>query len=139
MPNATRKICDFPECDKGEPDEDGGPTPYITPEGIATRQEVSADLTSHVFRAHELPLRHQEAAVNKLRAETEKVQAETARVLADRAPAVPAVPAPPQQPAPQHAHHNIDRRDRMPRPQIDEGVSQSDWNFFTECCKIYKR
>ena len=73
MPNATRRVCDFPECDKGVPDEDGNATPYATPVGLQTRDEVSTDLQGHVFRAHELPLRHAEAAVAKVRAETEKI------------------------------------------------------------------
>ena len=130
MPAATRRVCDFPDCTNGEPDEDGNPTLYVTAEGLATRQDVSTDLTNHVFRAHELPLRHSEAVVAKLVAETEKVKAETAQVLTERAVDEPAAPVAPQPVLAQPGHGNMDRRDRMPRPQIDEGVSQSDWNFF---------
>ena len=137
MPHATRHVCDFPNCTNGEPDEDGNPTPYVTSEGLATRQEVSTDLTTHVFRAHELALRHSEAAVAKLVAETEKVKAETARVLADRTVVEQAAPATPQPVVLQHGHGNMDRRDRMPRPQIDEEVSQSDWNFFKSQWSCY--
>ena len=129
MPNATRRVCDFPECSKGEPDPDGTPTPYATPVGLHTKDEVSQDLCDHVFRAHELPLRHAEAAVAKVKADTEKIQAETARVVADSpAPEAqrPAAPSPAVGPAPSQG----DRRDRIPRPQVDEGISQSDWEFF---------
>ena len=75
MPYATRQICDFPDCCKGEPDEDGNPTPYLTLHGLATRADVTEDLRTHVFRCHELPLRHEEAKVAKIKAETEKIQA----------------------------------------------------------------
>ena len=30
-----------------------------------------------------------------------------------------------------HGPRTQDRRDRIPRPQVDEGISQSDWNFFS--------
>ena len=84
MPHATRRGCDFPGCDRGEPDADGNATPYATSEGLHTRDEVSTDLQGHVFRAHELLLRHAEAAVAKVQADTEKIQAETARVVAQQ-------------------------------------------------------
>ena len=136
MAPATRKVCDFPGCDAGEPDGDDCPQPYATPSNLQTRDEVSQDLREHVFRAHELPLRVSEAAVNKLKAETGKIQAETARVVADR----PA-PAPVQVQAPQYSEHTTprmqDRRDKIPHPQVDEGISQSDWNFFTSQWERY--
>ena len=100
-------MCNFPECSKGEPDNDGNLTPYVTPVGLKTKDEVSGDL-----RAHELPLRHAEAAVAKVKADTEKIQAETARVVADRpVPETqrPAAPQPAVGPAPSQG----ERRDRI--------------------------
>ncbi len=49
---ATRKLCDYPAFDKGVPDGDGNPTPYLTEEGIATRADVVTDLMNHVKMAH---------------------------------------------------------------------------------------
>ena len=129
MPNATRQVRDFPECSKGEPDDDGSATPYATPAGLQTKDEISQDLRDHVFRAHKLPLRHAEAAVQKVKADTEKIQAKTVRTVANRS-----APEPVQQrvapPLPHQGHVQRDRRDRIPRPQVDEGIGQSDWNFF---------
>ena len=133
MPNATRWVCDFPDCNKGEPDSDGNPTPYATPAGLHTRDEVSQDLSDHVFWAHELPLRHSEAAVQKVKADTAKIEAETAQLVANRPVPEPVVQqAAPQQASqgPGHGRGQGDRRDRIPRPQVDEGIGQSDWNFF---------
>ena len=64
---------DFPGCAAGEPDGDRCPQPYATPSNLQTRDEVATDLKEHVFRAHELPLQVSEAAVNKLKAETQKI------------------------------------------------------------------
>ena len=57
MPNATRKVCDFPNCTGGPPDENQLPTPYVTAADLRTREEVSADMDSHVNVAHQLIIR----------------------------------------------------------------------------------
>ena len=130
MAPATRKVCDYPGCTSGEADGDGCPQPYATPSNLQTRDEVAQDLKEHTFRAHELPLRAIEAGVKKIEAETMKIQAETARVIADR-PAPQVVQASVSQSV---GHQEVprlqDRRDKIPRPTVDEGISQSDWNFF---------
>ena len=125
MPNATRKICDFPGCTRGPLDANEEPTPYITPAGLQQREEVNADLREHLNMAHELPLKHAESEVKKLAAETAKIEAENQRILLQRDPAE----AQQQQPLPQQPQQ-LDRRDKIPRPVIDEGINQSDWTFF---------
>ena len=130
MAPATRQLCDYPGCDRGKPGENGAPMPYATLQGLATRAEVGEDLRTHVYRCHELPLRLAETEVAKLKSETAKIEAETARVVADR----PVAPATVVQQVLGQSHEQsgsrtADRRDKIPRPQIDKGVSQSDWNF----------
>ena len=79
-------MCGFPGCDQGEPDDDGIPTAYMTPEGIATRAEVNEELKEHVRMAHELIVKHKELEVAKLQAEADKICAEAARVAAAHPP-----------------------------------------------------
>ena len=133
MPPATRQYCDFPGCQGGEPNNDGVPQPFVTEQGLATRKEVSDCLDKHVFRANELPLRYQEAEVTKVKANTARIEAETAAKVADR-PVAPVVSAG----SPRidvgedggRSRDSRDRRDKLPRPQVDEGINLSDWNFF---------
>ena len=85
-------------------------------------------MEKHMFRAHELPLRYEEAEVTKVKAKTELIAAETAAKLADR-PAVPQ--AAPVTTAPQEPRQrDSDRRNKIPRPEVDKGINLSDWNFF---------
>ena len=86
MPYATRKSCPFPCCEQGEPDDNGMPTPYITPEGIASRAEVSEELKEHVRMAHELIVQHKKLEVEKIQAEADKIRAEAQRVAAAHPP-----------------------------------------------------
>ena len=86
MPPAARKTCPFPGCEQGEPDDNGLPTPYITPEGIATRVEVSEELREHVRMAHELIVQHKKLEVEKIQAEADKIRAEAEKTAAERPP-----------------------------------------------------
>ena len=54
MPNASRKICDYPDCSAGPLDANHLPRPYVTPAELRTREEVSEDLRQHVETAHTL-------------------------------------------------------------------------------------
>ena len=112
MPYATRKMCPFPGCDHGEKDGDGNATAYITPEGIATRAEVSEELKEHVHMAHELILKHKEVEVTKINAEAAKIQGEAAR----QAAAHPPVPG--QEPSVVHTEGRVAKEKRavIPRP-----------------------
>ena len=86
MAPAARKTCDFPGCSKGGKDGSGNPLPYQTEEGIPTREGVKEDLNNHVRMAHELPLKHKEAATEGLKAEADKLRAEAAKIAAERPP-----------------------------------------------------
>ena len=140
MPNATRKICNFPGCTAGEPDADENPTPYITPPYLQRRDKVSDDLKQHVFMAHELPLRHADAANNKLMAEATKIREETAKINAEAAARAPPQPqqqqpaSAPQQVPPQQPKQ---KGDRIPRPVVDENINESDWGFFKSQWHMY--
>ena len=94
MPLARQKLCGFPGCNLGEPDADGNPTAYVTPEGIATRAEVAEDLKDHVHMAHELALRFKEVDVEKIRAEAAKISAEATKLAAGHPPVAPTVMVP---------------------------------------------
>ena len=130
MPPATRKHCDFPGCDRGPLDDDGNKSCYVTPEGLPTRAEVMEDIKNHILMAHELPLRHSEAEVNKVKADTAKLEAETAKLLAERPPAPPTAPTAPPTGSPDTPASRGDRRDKIPRPVVDENINESDWSFF---------
>ena len=64
MPPAARKRCDFPGCNRGPPTPEGEPDCYTTPEGLATRELVTADLREHVKMVHILPIKAVEAEEN---------------------------------------------------------------------------
>ena len=57
MPNATRKVCDFPGCKSGPLDADDQPTAYITSEDNTKKSEVEEELNRHTERAYLLPIR----------------------------------------------------------------------------------
>ena len=86
--------------------------------------------------AHKLPLRHTDFNTKHLAAESAKLEAENQRVLLDRQTVNPTPLQIPQQQQ-QHTTLQLDRRERIPRPQIDERVKQSDWNFFKSQWDIY--
>ena len=73
MPDANRKCCDFPGCTRGPLDANQQPTPYVTPTGLRTRDEVNGDLKQHVDTAHMLPMRLAEAESRKLDMEARKI------------------------------------------------------------------
>ena len=84
MPPAARKRCDFPGCDRGQPTADGQPDCYSTPEGLATRELVQADLKEHVEMAHILPIKAVEADERKLLARAALVKAEAEKLRAEQ-------------------------------------------------------
>ena len=93
MPNASRRLCDFPGCTSGLPDANQLPTPYLTNAELRTREEVSEDLRLHIETAHKLLIRQAEAQAKALEMEARKIEmearkyeAETARILANREP-----------------------------------------------------
>ena len=110
MPPASRKTCDYPFCDKGPPDDRiGSPTPYITPDGLTTRQEVNEDLKFHVDTAHMMVIRFNEWEAKRIDAEARKNEAKTSRNLSTREPLPPSV----QDELVQQPHH-------QPRPVTDK-------------------
>ena len=65
--------------------------------------------------------------MKKIAAETAKIEAENQRTLLNRPPEEQQQQQPPQQhPTPQPA---LDRRGKLQRPTIDEGVNQAGWTF----------
>ena len=126
MAPAARKTCDFPGCSKGGTDGSGNPLLYMTDEGIPTREEVKQDLKEHVKMAHELPLKHKEAAAEELRAEAEKIRAEAAKLVAERPDGHQGAGVS----GSGSTRAIVDKRAAIPRPSIDEGVTESDWSFF---------
>ena len=132
MPSATRKFCDFPGCSSGPPDENLTPTPYVTPQELRTREEVSEDLRNHVETAHTLRIRLAEADAKRIEMEAPKLEMEVRKIEADTARAL--AECEPQQPTEQaeHQHHQpvsrgfIDKRDLIPRPKIELHVGESD-------------
>ena len=73
MPNATRKLCDYPNCNHGPPDANQLPTPFITSVDLRTRGEVSDELKQHVEVAHMLIIRQEEAVAKRIEMEAEKM------------------------------------------------------------------
>ena len=134
MAPAARKFCDYPGCSKGGKDGSGNPLPYQTEEGIPTREGVKEDLNNHVRMAHELPLKHKEAAAEELRAEADKLRAEAAKLAAEKSTGVEGTGVRGQG----SARTIVDKRAAIPRPSIDEGVTESDWSFFAAQWTRYK-
>ena len=123
MPAAARKRCDFPGCDRGLQTPEGEPDCYVTPEGLPTRAEVIQDLKEHVEMAHVLPMRMLEAEEKKLLASAALVKAEADKLRAER-------PVD-QQPSPAPATSGSGpKTEKIPRPTIEEGISEGDWGFF---------
>ena len=124
MPPAARKRCDFPGCDRGEETPEGGSDCYITPEGLPTREKVIQDLKEHVEMAHVLPMKFLEAERDKLKAEADKLNAEAAKIRAERPADHPTVQTP-------RTTTSAPKTEKIPRPTVEEGVSEGDWGFFT--------
>ena len=135
MPAAARKRCNFPACDRGMPDEDGNPDCYTTPEGLQTRDQVSADLKEHVDMAHLMPIRMLEAEEKKLQAQANLVKAEADKLRAERPPGESGNTA--ANNAPAGSSHAGAKTEKIPRPTVDEGVSEGDWGFFVSQWKRY--
>ena len=73
MPNASRKICEFPGCSSGPVDANQLPTPFITPAYLRTYEEVTEELRLHVETAHTILLRMADAEAKKLEMEARKL------------------------------------------------------------------
>ena len=136
MPPATRKVCDYPGCDRGPGDAEGNPTPYVTEEGIPTRAEVVSDLMNHVKMAHELPNKAKESQAEATRAEAEKLRAEAEKLRAERPSGGGAELV--EGTTERAGRGIVDKRAAIPRPEVDEGVTESDWSFFTAQWDRYK-
>ena len=121
MPPAARKRCDFPGCDRGTPTPDGAPDCYTTPEGLATHDLVKADLKEHMEMAHILPIKAIEAEEKRFQAQASLVRAEAEKLRAER---------PEQEPDASAATTPGPKTEKIPRPTIDQGVSEGDWGFF---------
>ena len=129
MPPAAPRSCEFPGCTSGAPDDNGQPQPYTTRADNQTRAEVMEDLNCHINMKHELPTQVQTNSTAMIEAETKRVQAETAKLLAQNG-----------------GNRDTERttsntfqqkRDSIPRPSVQENLSDSDWNFFLAQWKRY--
>ena len=88
--------------------------------------------------AHELPLRMAESKVNQLKAEADKLRAEAEKLAAERPPPVTVAPVVHQSGSEQPPRPIIDKRAVIPRPSVDEGITESDWSFFAAQWGRYK-
>ena len=134
MPKAARRTCQYPNCDLGPVDDNGGKTPYMTQEENATKAEVKDDLDSHIEMAHRLPLqtsqnslKHKEVETQQIHARTKETEAETRRLLVERGTDVQDHPDPSLQPTKGRFQ---EKRDSIPRPTIEENSTESDFSFF---------
>ena len=134
MPYAARKTCVVPGCTLGGPNDDGVLQPYITPEGISSRAEVSEELKEHVRMAHELALEAGKLEVSKLNAEAAKLQAEAEKIAAKRGGATGSG----EVQARSEGRTSVEKRAVIPRPQVEEGITESDWLFFVAQWARYK-
>ena len=125
MPPATRKQCDYPGCALGEPNEDGIRANYVTPEGLATRADIMADYLQHVEVAHKLAIQLLEAQCDADQAKAILEQAKAERIMEERGPTEAEAT-----PATAHQRDGKPKVESIPRPTIDEGVTESDWSFF---------
>ena len=139
MPNATRKICDFPGCSSGPPDANQLPTPFVTAADLRTREEVNEEMNKHVETAHMLAVRLAEAnakqlemTARKIEMEAKKYELETARMQLERDDQASTgtgqrggavgVNNPPR------GYSN--KHESLPRPKIEHSSSELDWSFF---------
>ena len=134
MPPARRKPCPFPGCEQGEPDDNGMPSPWLTTEGIPTRAEVDEELREHVRMAHELILQHKKIEVEKIREEANKIRAEAEKNVSERPPGQVV----PGQVVQSVARETKEKRAVIPRPTVDEGITEGDWSFFVAQWARYK-
>ena len=114
MPTPARRMCEYPGCEGGPPDDDGVRGPYWTHEDNVRREEVIDDLKQHVKMVHELPIHTKQAA-------TEALKAATSANL--------------QSQQPQQTFHQ--KRDSIPRPTIEDTATEADWAFFVAQWKRY--
>ena len=134
MPPARCQMCDYPGCRGGPPDDNVIPTPYITEEGLPKREEVAQDLKEHLRRAHELPLQAAQQEVEKLKAEADKLRSEAEKLRAER----PAGEQVQVQGQGQGSREVVNKRATIPRPEVEEGINESDWSFFSAQWTRYK-
>ena len=128
MPPAAPRTCEFPGCNSGPPDGDGNTTPYVTRSDNNTRAEVMEDLQAHIEMKHRLPIQVQQNSTAMIAEETKRLQAETAKLLAQNGQT--------NQDKPQEQRFQ-QKRDAIPRPNIQENSSDSDWSFFLAQWKRY--
>ena len=85
MPPATRKMCQVPGCQYGDPDGDGVCGPYLTDPECIRRKEVIQDLNSHVEMAHNFLMRQAEDDTKKIAARAKLIDAEAKKIAAQTA------------------------------------------------------
>ena len=142
MPPPSQKRCDYPGCSYGTPGENGEATPFFTSDSNTKKEEVIEELKNHVEMAHLLPIRLAEDRTKALenqaqlvQAEANKLREETAHLLATQS-SVAGSDSGSTTPSVQQSSDNsaarpfIDKRDALPRPQIEENISSADWAFF---------
>ena len=125
MAPATPKSCQVPGCDQGELDEMECATPYKTPDDLPTRTAVEEDMKNHVYQAHTLPMELEKLVPAKIEMEAKKIEAEAAKILAEKAPGGSSEPS--------TAQPRGEKKASIPRPDIEEGITESDWAFFLAC------
>ena len=140
MPPAARKLCDFPGCTSGPPDDNSQPTPYITAQDCQTRAEVMDDLKTHIRVAHEIPFQMAKDSTLRIAIEAMKIEAEAAKLRTER----PTPVSSPRStdlsgdsdvtPAPNLPR---DKKESLPRPKIQEQCNDTDWSFFVSSWKRY--
>ena len=138
MAPATPKLCQVPGCEDGELDEMDQPTPYSTPADLPTRKDVEDDMKNHIYQAHTLPMEIEKLAVSKLEMEAKKLEAEAAKILAEKAPSAGGSLEVPSESAQSRGEPRGEKKASIPRPDVEEGITESDWSFFLVRWKMYQ-
>ena len=119
MPVASRQTCEFPGCVSG-PIPDGQDTngPYMTHPECATHAEVTEDLNNHVNMVHNLPLKHQQVAVQQYQAETDRMRLTPQDSVGDDNIN--------EDDSATASRHSKSKLETIPRPKIAANSTQSD-------------
>lgn len=138
MTRASRKTCQVPGCQYGDPDDNGLRGPYTTDEECSEREEVMQDLNLHMEMAHNFAIKQQQDETNKIEAKAKLITAQAQKIAAENAVGnhntdvsdeIESESGSSQSNTTRQAKFN-DKRENLPRPKITEDSNESDWAFF---------
>ena len=146
MAPASRKICQVPGCQYGDPDSNGVWGPYVTDPECVRRKEVLNDLNSHVEMAHKFLMRQAKDETKKIATKAQLIDAEAKKIAAQTAANIQlqvnnevgdSETASDTTSNTQNTRRFADKWDSLPRPRLEDNCSQSDWKFFATQWKRY--